>query len=117
MAVQEKAGATGRQEDLRRVARKRENGSRWGAIARYLAVAFIVFISLAPLYWTFTTSIKNGVEVTASPPTLFPQSFVLDNYIKVVTSSFFLADLRNSAVIASVTTLLALIIGVLCAYA
>jgi len=72
---------------------------------------------LAPLYWTFTTSIKDGVEVTASPPTLFPHSFILDNYTQVINSSFFLPTLRNSAIIASITTILALIIGSLCAYA
>ena len=59
---------------------------QWSIVWRYLAVVLIVLISLAPLYWTFTTSIKSGLEVTASPPTLFPQSFILDNYIQVVNS-------------------------------
>src|SRR5690349_21560940 len=90
---------------------------QWATVWRYLAVVLIVLISLAPLYWTFTTSIKDGLEVTASPPTLFPHSFILDNYIQVMNSSFFLPDLRNSAIVASITTVLALVIGSLCAYA
>src|ERR1051326_7192293 len=84
---------------------------QWSIVWRYLAVALIVIVSPAPLYWTFTTSIKDGLEVTASPPTLFPHSFILDNYANVMTSSFFLPDLRNSAIVASVTTVLALLIG------
>ncbi|GHO92940.1 ABC transporter permease [Reticulibacter mediterranei] len=89
-----------------------------GSVLRYIAVAIIVFISLAPLYWTFTTSIKSGLEVTASPPTLFPHSFDLSTYATVLLNSpFFLLDLRNSAIVAAITTILSLLIGILCAYA
>ncbi|QBD81022.1 carbohydrate ABC transporter permease [Ktedonosporobacter rubrisoli] len=99
----------------RRAAERKES---WAKIGRYIAVVVIVIVALAPLYWTFITSIKSGLEVTASPPTLFPHSFVLDNYIQVLLSSpFFIEDLRNSAIVASVTTLLSLVFGILCAYA
>jgi multiple sugar transport system permease protein len=114
MAIQEQA-----QVGVRARARFEEEPRRWewGTFWRYVAVVVIVFIALAPLYWTFVTSIKSGTEVTASPPTLIPQSFVLGNYVQVMTSSFFLNDLRNSVIISAVTTILALIFGVLCAYA
>src|SRR6266704_2123938 len=108
------------QAEVRAKARVEEEESRrwqWGTFWRYVAVVTIVFVALAPLYWTFVTSIKSGTEVTTSPPTLFPQSFVLDNYVQVMTSSFFLSDLRNSAVVSAVSTILALVFGVLCAYA
>ena len=117
MAVQEQVniarqkGAVGREQE------EEQKKLTWGRFGQYVAVAVIVFVSLAPLYWTFATSIKNGNEVTASPPTLFPHSFDLTNYQLVMTSSFFLADLRNSAIIATITTLLALLFGTLCAYA
>lgn len=89
-----------------------------GKIGRYIAVAVIVIVSLAPLYWTFATSVKNGIEINASPPTIFPQQFDFNNYVQVLTNStFFLPTLRNSAIIASVTTVLALLFGILCAYA
>ncbi|GCE10290.1 carbohydrate ABC transporter permease [Tengunoibacter tsumagoiensis] len=91
-----------------------EQGFSW---VRLLAVMLVVILALGPLYWTFITSIKNGTELTASPPTLFPHSFDLSNYVQVFSSSFFLPTLRNSAIIASITTILALIFGILCAYA
>ncbi len=101
-----------------RVAYDERKGWNWASIGRYVAVAVIVFIALAPLYWTFTTSIKSNGEVTASPPTLFPHSFVLANYVKDLQQSpFFVHDFINSAVISIVTTILALIFGSLCAYA
>ncbi|MBE3561262.1 MAG: carbohydrate ABC transporter permease [Ktedonobacteraceae bacterium] len=90
----------------------------WGAVGRYIAVFFVVVIALAPLYWTFVTSIKTGVELNASPPTLFPSVVDFSNYIAALSNStFFLPTLRNSAIIAVVTTLLALLFGILCAYA
>jgi multiple sugar transport system permease protein len=98
-------------------ARNKRQTVRAGQIGRYLAVVVVVFLSLAPLYWTFITSVKNGVELFASPPTLFPQSFDLSNYVQVFNSPFFLPTLRNSALIALMTTLLSLLFGVLCAYA
>ncbi|HLG61185.1 MAG TPA: carbohydrate ABC transporter permease [Ktedonosporobacter sp.] len=117
MAIQEQAmspaAERARERDL-------EPKRKWtiGEVGRYIAVALVVFIALAPLYWTFITSIKNGVEINASPPTLFPQSFDLSNYTKALTNStFFLPTLRNSVIIAVVTTVLALLFGILCAYA
>src|SRR5579884_3285959 len=118
MAIQEQASIRTARE-VKRSSRTTEEGKvTVGSVLRYVAVVIIVFISLAPLYWTFTTSIKSGLEVTASPPTLFPHSFDLSNYQQVLLSSpFFLLDLRNSAIVASITTILSLIIGILCAYA
>ncbi|HZO75202.1 MAG TPA: carbohydrate ABC transporter permease [Ktedonobacteraceae bacterium] len=117
MAIQEQAmspaAKRARERDL-------EPKRKWtiGDVGRYIAVALVVFIALAPLYWTFITSIKNGVEINASPPTLFPQSFDLSNYTNaLINSTFFLPTLRNSVIIAVVTTVLALLFGILCAYA
>ncbi|GCE18320.1 carbohydrate ABC transporter permease [Dictyobacter kobayashii] len=89
----------------------------WGQLMRYVSVVLIVLVALLPLYWTFITSIKNAIEINASPPTLLPHSFVLSNYVDVFNSAFFLPTLRNSAIIATVTTVLALIFGIFCAYA
>jgi ABC-type glycerol-3-phosphate transport system permease component len=92
-------------------------GIQWGKIGRYTAVVLVVFGSLAPLYWTIVTSVKSGIELNSSPPTLFPHSFSFENYMNDLSLSTFTHDLLNSAIIATVTTILALIVGVLCAYA
>ncbi len=92
-------------------------GLEWGKVGRYLAVALVVFVSLAPLYWTIVTSVKSGIELNVSPPTLFPHSFSLENYATDLALSTFTRDLLNSAIIATITTLLALMVGILCAYA
>jgi len=89
----------------------------WGKVGRYTAVVLIVFVALAPLYWSIATALKSGIELNASPPTLFPHSPSLENFISDLTLSTFTHDLLNSTIIATVTTILALIVGILCAYA
>ncbi|MGZ3676486.1 MAG: carbohydrate ABC transporter permease, partial [Ktedonobacterales bacterium] len=92
----------------------------WGKVGRYTAVVAVVLFSLAPFYWTVVTSIKGDLELNSSPPTLFPHTITLGNYGIDLTSSgsaFFREDLRNSAIIASITTILCLVFGSLCAYA
>jgi multiple sugar transport system permease protein len=117
MAVQEQTLATAKAQARARQATS-ERKAMWGNIGRYVAVVVIVFIALAPLYWTFVTSVKNGIEMNASPPTLFPRQFDFSNYTQVLTNStFFLPTLRNSVIIAVITTILALLFGILCAYA
>lgn len=117
MATQEQV-IPSTQVKISRYEQRAKQRERWGAAGRYIAVAVVVFIALAPLYWTFVTSIKEPVEVNASPPTLFPQTFTWENYRAIfLESSYFLPDLRNSVIIAGITTILALLFGSLCAYA
>src|SRR5229473_1583401 len=93
--------------------------TNWGAIGRYIAVAVVLFIALAPFYWTAITSIKIDSEINTSPPTLFPQSFTTNNYSQAFLSvqPAFAKDLLNSTIVAILTTILALIFGSICAYA
>ena len=93
--------------------------TNYGAIGRYIAVAVVLFIALAPFYWTAITSIKVDAEINASPPTLFPQSFTTNNYTQAFISvqPAFAKDLLNSTLVAIFTTILALIFGSICAYA
>ena len=93
--------------------------TNYGAIGRYIAVAVVLFIALAPFYWTAITSIKVDAEINTSPPTLFPQSFTTNNYSQAFLSiqPAFAKDLLNSTLVAIFTTILALIFGSICAYA
>lgn len=91
----------------------------WGAIGRYVALVVVLFVALAPFYWTAITSIKVDSEINASPPTLVPHSFTANNYTQAFLSvqPAFAKDLLNSAIVAVITTILSLIFGSLCAYA
>lgn len=102
-----------------RAAQPRWRQIKWGQVGRIAGVVVVTFVALAPFYWTLITSIKDSLEVVASPPTLFPHSFTLKSYISDFSggSSFFTRDLVNSFIVAVVTTVLCVALGSLCAYA
>ena len=103
----------------RAVAKPKQRQINWDAIIRYIALVVVLFVALAPFYWTAITSIKVDSEINASPPTLFPQSFTTANYggAFVSVQPAFAKDLLNSTIVAILTTLLSLIFGSICAYA
>jgi multiple sugar transport system permease protein len=114
MTIQERALPQARV----RVAEKSQQRFRWGQFGRYVAVAVIVLISLGPLYWTLATSVKSGLELDFSPPTVVPHTFSLQSYITDLTQTpTFIHGLINSAIISACTTILALLFGSLAAYA
>jgi len=116
MAVREQIAPSAQTRDIGTAPKRQAN---WGAIGRYIAVAVVLFIALAPFYWTAITSIKIDSEIGASPPTLFPQSFTTNSYSQAFLSvqPAFAKDLLNSTLVAIFTTILALIFGSICAYA
>lgn len=61
------------------------------------------------------SSFKNYAEMFRIPPTLYPKLFTLNNYIDVYHGSFFYC-IRNSLIIALVSMLISVIIGVPAAY-
>lgn len=96
-----------------------KRGVNWSLIGRYVAVVVVLFIALAPFYWTAITSIKIDAEINTSPPTLVPHSFTTNNYSQAFASNqpAFAKDLLNSTIVAILTTILALIAGSIAAYA
>ena len=70
---------------------------------------------LFPFYWLVNTSLKTGPDLSTSA--LLPPNPTLDNYESIFKDSNFTTALRNSAIVALVTTALALVVGSFCAYA
>src|SRR5260370_8019325 len=93
---------------------KAGGGIPWGKIGRYTAVVLIVFLALAPLYWSVATSVKSGLELNASPPTLFPHTFSLENFASDFSTSTCTHHLLNNLILTSATTLCSLILCILC---
>src|SRR5207247_6530733 len=114
MAVKEQVSAGAR---VSAGTAKRGGGFPWGKVGRYTAVVLMVFVCFAPLYWSIATAVKSGLELNASPPTLFPHTFSLENFQTDLSLSTFTHDLLNSTIIAAVTKLLALLVGILFVYA
>src|SRR5690349_5958044 len=81
----------------------------------WVAVAAIVLFCLFPFYWLINISLKTGNDLQASQ--IIPPHPTLSNYKSIFQNPDFTKALRNSAVVALVTTALALAVGSFCAYA
>jgi multiple sugar transport system permease protein len=80
-----------------------------------LGVAFIAVYCLAPFYWMIVSSLKENPLLDRA---LFPTSPTLVNYKEVFSGeNNFQYALRNSVIVAGLTTVVALLIGVFAAYA
>jgi multiple sugar transport system permease protein len=80
-----------------------------------LGVAFIAVYCLAPFYWMIVSSLKANPLLDRA---LFPTSPTLVNYQEVFSGeNNFQYALRNSVIVAGLTTVVALLIGVFAAYA
>lgn len=82
-----------------------------------VAVAVLVIWSTAPFLWTILTSLKPAREVFAIPPTLLPHEPTLANYGAIFVQRPFGLYLRNSLVVATLSTLLCLLTAAPAAYA
>jgi trehalose/maltose transport system permease protein len=96
----------------------------------WLLIAAIFIFTMFPFYWAFVGSLKPEQEIQSPPATYLPQTFTFDNYkgeftdtmgeVKprgVFTQPEFLRGLMNSAVVAGLTVILALVAGSFAAYA
>jgi multiple sugar transport system permease protein len=82
---------------------------------RLAAAVALVFFFLFPLYWLFMMSFKTANEIYAYPPVWWPASLRFDNYL-VLFKDGDARSVWNSLIVASLSTLAAMLLGSLCAY-
>ena len=83
---------------------------------KYLLSTLALAVALAPIYWLFTISIKRDIDQFLFPPLWFRFQPTWQHYAEAFSSGNFGRYLWNSALVASVSTLLALLAGVPAAY-
>jgi len=85
-------------------------------VSLWAGIALISLYCLAPFYWMFVSSLKPSNAILNNE--LWPSSISFENYKSVFgEQNNFLYALRNSLIIASLATLLAMVVGVFAAYA
>ena len=88
---------------------------KWRTVLRFSAAVAITAFFLFPVYWLFMISFKTADEIYAFPPVWWPASLQFENYVVLFKDGDATA-VWKSLVIASVSTLLAMTIGTMCAY-
>ena len=90
---------------------------RLGTLVRWAVLALILAIVFVPMYWIVVTSFKTGRQILLSQNVYAPQPFTIENYLYLFEESRFALWFRNSAITATASTLLSLVIGTAGAYA
>ena len=86
-----------------------------GRVLTYATLSVAVLLVAFPIYWMIITSLKLPREIYRVP-SLWPQVFTLDNYEKLLADGGFLLALRNSFIVATVVTLVSVVISSFAAY-
>jgi trehalose/maltose transport system permease protein len=81
----------------------------------YLLVAGILFYTLFPFYWAVVSSLKSGSALFEA--SLLPQAPTLENYVAVFRDQPFARTIVNSLVVATLATVLSLMLAASAAYA
>jgi len=84
-------------------------------VVRYVVAMTALVFFLFPIVWITLTAFKSGDEFLKSPPVWIPQNPSFQHFHRVVESGGLIA-LKNSLIISSSVTILALLIGSLAAY-
>jgi len=72
---------------------------------------------IAPLLWTFSTSLKTREAVFALPPQWIPHPVVWENYIRVWSAAPLASGILNSVIVSASVTILGTVASMLAAFA
>ncbi len=94
------------------------SSARWlTSLGLQLAGLLIAAWSLGPFLWQLSTSFQSDSELMATPPHLWPSPATYEHFYNVFAVKHFHLYVVNSMIVASATTLICLLFGLLGAYA
>lgn len=82
---------------------------------RYAAAIVLTLFFVFPVYWLFIISFKTPDEIFAFPPVWYPESIQFANY-RVLFKDGDAETVWNSLILAGVSTVIAMLLGTICAY-
>lgn len=82
-----------------------------------IAAAIVVVNGFFPAVWILLTSLKTETELASKPITWWPRDPMLGNYVQAFTDQPLLRYLGNSLAVATLSTILSLVVASLAAYA
>ena len=101
----------------KRAARRRRLTRNTRLWARYAFLLIALLCALAPVYWMLTVSLKSEVEQFSVPPRWFNFTPTFSHYREAFIERSFGQYLLTSAIVALLSTLCAMLVGTLAAYA
>jgi multiple sugar transport system permease protein len=83
----------------------------------WLAAIIVAVNGFFPAVWIFLTSLKTETELITTPITYLPQDPTIANYVTAFTAQPILRFMWNSLVVATLSTVLCVLVSALAAYA
>lgn len=96
--------------------KKRVGVSPLGTFGCYVLLTIASIVAVFPLFWIIVSSFKPSGELSTHPLSLLPQEFTWKHYATVIYELGFLNNMKNSLIIALVSTAITLVISLLGAY-
>ncbi len=96
---------------------KRTSNSLARQLILWSCIVLIVLFFLAPILWQLLTSFKTNADIAAIPNVYLPREITLRHYLELFSRRPFILYIFNSALVASISTLLCLALGSPAAYA
>lgn len=85
--------------------------------ATYVILLLGLLWTVFPLYWMVKSSVTVASEMYVARPKLFEFTFTTEHYIDLFQNAGFLVNIRNSLIIAGITTVAGLAISIFASYA
>lgn len=87
-----------------------------GDIFSYAYLTILSIVCVFPLLWLLVSAFKSSGEMLADPTAFFPRMWTLENFKTILFTLKFTVNIRNSLIIALITTVIATTISALAAY-
>lgn len=95
------------------MSRRRQRATR--ILLKAIFCILVVLFATFPFYWSIVSSLKSGTALFSVE--LWPSAPSLQNYVSVFREQPFAVNITNSAIVASASVALSLVLGLLAAYA
>jgi len=83
----------------------------------YIVLTIFAVTTILPFMYMIATALTPDSYIIPYPPILFPKSFYLGNFIAALSSNNFLRYFMNSVFVSTVSTVIAIVVSSMSAYA
>jgi raffinose/stachyose/melibiose transport system permease protein len=98
-----------------RSAKRSDRLQKWGNPGTYFIALLVISVSLGPVLYIVLGGFRTNSQITTSPAGL-PHPWVASNYLSVLKSSTFWGEFGNSAIVATVSTIGVVVLGLMASY-
>ncbi|HLJ98890.1 MAG TPA: carbohydrate ABC transporter permease [Streptosporangiaceae bacterium] len=95
---------------------KRGESQKWGNPGVYFIALLLVGVSLGPVVYIVLGGFRTNSQITVSPAGL-PHPWVFSNYTGILKSGIFWGEFKNSVIVAVVTTVGVVVLGMMASFA